>query len=173
MQVFSAMKAHYEDQRMLRELDGYYQQVAELQQDDTDLPFFFWKTTQLHKYFKIFKENTRNCQLDRILQRFIRRYSFSTILNYSRKQLRQDERINKWVLMREKTNLFRFFNAWKQDHKSNNCYSSKVKSYLAEKNKDMLRYYFSVLKLQFKKKLVSMHRADRYYYAVLKQKVFR
>jgi len=49
--------------------------------------------------------------------------------------------------MREKTNLFRYFNTWKQDYKINNSYSAKVKSYLADKNKDMLRYYFSVLKL--------------------------
>ena len=74
--------------------------------------------------------------------------------------------------MREKTSLFRYFNTWKQEYKSSTCYNAKVKAYMASKDKDMLRYYFSVLKLEYKKSLVALHRADRYYCSVLKSKVF-
>ena len=43
--------------------------------------------------------------------------------------------------------------------------------YVKAKEKDVLSYYFSVLKLEYKKHLITMHRADRYYSVTLKRKI--
>lgn len=68
--------------------------------------------------------------------------------------------------------VFKFFSGWKQVYLSENCLNDRFRLHMGMRERETLQYYFSVLKLQFKRALLRERKADQHYHCQLRGKAF-
>jgi len=114
----------------------------------------FNKTNLLTRYFMWWKKFTNSKKMLVLLERIVLQLSFNKIYNHSTKVQRYQQNIKRFEAKRKLLMKFRVFNFLKQGSSTSFHLLKKCNDYIYQKNLQKKQFYFSVLNLGRKKKMI-------------------